>query len=221
MGDIGDKRNITIDISQSLIDEALRSVDRRSATQTSMSEGDEPAEVHVLKEQLEFSQAKSRELLVKLNEQHALMQKTQTQLEQYKQRAAKEKQEIEDYGLEGFVKELLPVLDNLDRALSVAKQASDIDGMMQGVSMTKRLFEDVLAKRGIVPVKSVGQPFDPQIHEAMLQRETNEVPGNSVVEEIVRGFTIQARLVRPALVVVAKPLSAHSPAIGPAKTETT
>jgi molecular chaperone GrpE len=218
---MGEKHNITIDISQSLIDEALRCVDKHVSTPASMVDNEEPAEVKTLKEQLEFSQAKSRELLGKLNEQHALAQKVQTQLEQFKQRAAKEKQEIEEFGLEGFVKELLPVLDNLERALLVPNQASDMEGMIQGVSMTKRLFEDVLAKRGILPVKSVGQPFDPQIHEAMQQRETNEVPGNSVVEEVVRGYTLHARLVRPALVVVAKPTSLTSPVNLPAKPETT
>jgi len=75
---------------------------------------------------------------------------------------------------------------------------------MRGVSMTRKLFEDTLAKYGVQPIAAVGQPFDPQFHEAMQHVESCELPANQVVAEMVPGYTLNGRLLRPALVVVSK-----------------
>jgi molecular chaperone GrpE len=96
------------------------------------------------------------------------------------------------------------VLDNLDRALEHAKPGTEFESFRQGVAMTRKLFEDSLAKHGVKGFSSRGQPFDPHRHEAMQQVETDEMPPNHVHTELLRGFTLHDRLVRPALVMVSK-----------------
>ncbi|MCP3139525.1 nucleotide exchange factor GrpE [Pyxidicoccus xibeiensis] len=168
-------------------------------------------EVESLKAQLEFSQAKARETLERLREAHERAKESQERtvraaadLENYRKRAQKEKEEVQRFGSEKLLKDLLPVLDNLDRALDAAAKAPDIDSFQKGVAMTRKSFEDALGRHGVKPFSARGQPFDPRMHEAIQQVETADVPAGHVAFEVVRGFFLNERLVRPALVVVAR-----------------
>lgn len=161
-------------------------------------------ELETLRAQLEFSQAKGRELMEKLKDQHERMLRAAADLENYKKRAQKEKEEVQKFGAEKLLKDFLPVIDNLDRALEHVTKGGDLDSLRKGVEMTRKQFEDALGKHGVKVFSSVGQPFDPRVHEAMQQVETAEVPPNHVVFEMVRGYTLNDRLIRPALVSVAK-----------------
>ncbi len=187
--------------------------------------GDDAAalkELEGLRAQLEFSQAKGRELMEKIRDTHEKMLRAVADLDNYKKRAQKEKEEIQKFGAERMLKDFLPVIDNLERALEHAGKNADFESLRQGVGMTRKMFDDALGKHGIKGFSAVGQPFDPRLHEAMQQVETSDVPANHVVSEMVRGYTLNERLVRPALVVVAKtpsrPASAP-PAEGEAKTD--
>ncbi|QSQ28560.1 nucleotide exchange factor GrpE [Pyxidicoccus parkwayensis] len=177
-------------------------------------------EVESLKAQLEFSQAKARETLERLRETHERTKDAQERtiraaadLENYRKRAQKEKEEVQRFGSEKLLKDLLPVLDNLDRALDAAAKSPDIDSFQKGVAMTRKSFEDALARHGVKAFSAKGQPFDPRMHEAIQQVETADVPAGHVAYEVVRGFYLNERLVRPAMVVVARaPAEAPAPA---------
>lgn len=166
--------------------------------------GGQAEEIESLRAQLELSQAKGRELMEKLKETHERMLRAVADLDNFKKRAQKEKEEIQKFGSEKLLRDFLPVIDNLDRALEHATASSDFESLRTGVAMTRKQFEAALAKHGVKSFSAVGQPFDPQVHEAMQQVETTEVPPNHVVSELVRGYTLNDRLIRPALVSVAK-----------------
>lgn len=170
-------------------------------------------ELESLRAQLEFSMAKGRDLMGKVKESHERMLRAVADLDNYKKRAQKEKEDVQRYGIEKLLRDFLPVIDNLERALEASKQGTDIESLRQGVTMTRKQFEDTLGRNGVKGFTSVGQPFDPHVHEAMQQIETSEIPPNHVVVEMVRGYTLNDRLIRPALVAVAKaPAAAEPPA---------
>ena len=161
-----------------------------------------------LKAELEFSMAKGRELMGKIKDEHEKMLRAVADLENYKKRAAKEKEEMQKFGNEKLLKDVLPVFDNFDRALDAAKSAADFESLRKGVEMTRKLFEDTLGKHGVRAFSAKGQVFDPNRHEAMTAAETTEMPPNHVFSEVLRGFTLNDRLVRPALVIVSRTPSA-------------
>lgn len=210
-----DKGNFEADISQDVIREALESVERRTEAPGAEAPATEPAsagELESLQAQLELSQAKGRELMEKLKDTHERMLLAAADLENFKKRAQKEKEEIQKFGAERLLRDFLPVIDNLERALEHANSATDFDSLKTGVAMTRKQFEDALGKHGVKSLSSVGQPFDPRFHEAMQQVETTELPPNHVVTELVRAYTLNDRLIRPALVMVSKaPAAAESP----------
>ncbi len=168
-------------------------------------------QVETLQAQLELSQAKGREMMERLREAHERAKEAQERtlrhaadLENYRKRAQKEKEEVQRFGVEKLLKDLLPVVDNLDRALEAATKSPDLDSFEKGVAMTRKSFEDALGRHGVKGFSARGQPFDPRVHEAIQQVETAEVPAGHVVQEVVRGFFLNDRLVRPAMVVVAR-----------------
>jgi molecular chaperone GrpE len=171
--------------------------------------------------QLEFSQSKGREMMERLKESHERAVRATADLENYRKRAQKEKEEVQRYGVERLLKDLLPVVDNLDRALGAAKQSPDFDSFRTGVSMTRKLFEDTLGRHGVKGFSAAGQVFDPRLHEAMQQVETAEVPAGHVAHEVLRGYMLNDRLVRPALVAVARaPVAVPVPAASAARPAT-
>ncbi|MFN7134951.1 MAG: nucleotide exchange factor GrpE [Myxococcales bacterium] len=160
--------------------------------------------------ELEASQAMGRETTARLKDQHERTLRAAADLENFRKRAQKEKEELQRFGQERLLKDVLPVLDNLDRALEHAKSPADFEGLKTGLQMTRKLFEDTLARFGVKGFSSLNQPFDPHLHEAMQSVES-DAPPNTVVAELVRGYTLNERLMRPAMVVVSK-ARAPSPA---------
>ncbi|WP_255442277.1 MULTISPECIES: nucleotide exchange factor GrpE [Corallococcus] len=256
MSGTNDKGSIQTDIGQDVIDDAVRSVERRLdhdgdnagvevELDVSAPPADDPAptpevapptedaaalrqEVESLRAQLEFSQAKARETLERLKEAHERAKDFQERalrsaadLENYRKRAQKEKEDVQKFGVEKLLKDLLPVVDNMDRALDAAGKSTDFDSFQKGVAMTRKSFEDALARHGVKGFSAKGLPFDPRLHEAIQQVETADVPAGHVVYEVTRGFNLNDRLVRPAMVVVARaPEAAAAPApAAPASTE--
>lgn len=106
-----------------------------------------------------------------------------------------------------LLRELLPVFDNLERAGQHAGTSTDVQSMAEGIAMVEKLFLDTLGRVGIERIASLGQAFDPNLHEAIQQMETTEYPAGSVAAEVLPGYRMGERLVRPAMVVVAKPPS--------------
>ena len=120
----------------------------------------------------------------------------------FRKRAQREKDEARQFANQGLLEKLLPVLDNFEMALTAVKDADS--SVRDGVQMILDQLLGVLKESGVEPVDAMGQPFDPNLHEALSQEETTEVEEGTVVQQVQRGYKLNDRLVRPARVVVAK-----------------
>jgi molecular chaperone GrpE len=127
------------------------------------------------------------------------------EFENFRKRAAKENEDAKRYGYEKVMREILPVLDGLEKALEHATQAEDKKAIIEGVELVLKQFLRAMENFGVQPLYAVGQPFDPNYHEAMGHHESEEHEPDTVVQEYRRGYTFHDRLLRPALVTVAKP----------------
>ena len=160
------------------------------------------AKLGLLEAQLEESFKRARDTNERLKDTHERLLRSAAEFENYKKRAEKEKADTAKFGSEKLLKDFLPVMDNLERALDHAEQ-HDLKQVIEGVKLVQKLFETTLAKHGVVGFSAVGKPFDPAFHEALMQQESDEPP-NTVVSEMAKGYKLHERLVRPAAVVVAK-----------------
>lgn len=132
------------------------------------------------------------------------MMRVAADLENFRKRTAREKEDMRKYGIDRVILELLPVLDNLERALDHADKSADSTTIVDGIRMVQRQFITALEKHGVRGYDAKGEHFDPQKHEAIQQIETTEHPTGFVLEEYQRGYYLHERLIRPALVVVAR-----------------
>jgi molecular chaperone GrpE len=124
-------------------------------------------------------------------------------LENYRKRVQKEKEELLKYGNESLILEILPVIDNMERALAHAAEEPHV-AVIEGIRLTHAMLLSALKKFGVVPIETTpGSHFDPAFHQAMHQVESAELPSNTVVEELQKGYLINDRLLRAALVSVA------------------
>ena len=125
-------------------------------------------------------------------------------LENYRKRANREKEELLNYGNKSLIEEILPIVDNLERALAHATEDNQ-SSVVEGIRMTHVMLVAALKKFGVTPLEAVGTTFDPAFHQAMAQVPTDEKPPNTVVEEFQKGYLLKERLLRPAMVTVATP----------------
>jgi len=126
------------------------------------------------------------------------------ELENFKKRMQREKEEHIKYALETFAKELLPFLDNLERAVESARESKDIDKLLEGLDLTLSGYFKTLEKFGLKVFVAEGKRFDPNYHEALTTEVNHEVEENTVVKELLKGYTLHERVLRPAMVVVSK-----------------
>lgn len=122
-------------------------------------------------------------------------------LENYRKRANREKEELLNYCNKSLIEEILPVVDNMERALAHSDEET-LPAVLEGVRMTHGMLLTALKKFGVTPVEAVGTPFDPAFHQAMTQVPSDECPPNTVVEEFQKGYLLRERLLRPAMVSV-------------------
>jgi molecular chaperone GrpE len=125
-------------------------------------------------------------------------------LQNFRRRGEEERLRIVRNGNEKLIKEILPVLDDFDLALDAAKQAESFEQLVGGVDAIVRKFHETLSKQGVEPIASVGEKFDPDLHEAVMVDENSEEPDETVVSELRKGYTLHNRVIRPSLVKVAK-----------------
>jgi molecular chaperone GrpE len=133
--------------------------------------------------------------------------RTAADFDNFRKRTRKELEDVRKSGKEDLLKEFLPVFDNLERAIQSAQRATDVKAVAEGLQMVLRQYIDTLARTGISKVATVGSEFDPTHHEAIQQVETDEHPPGTVVAEVQPGYVQGDRLIRAAMVVVAKPKS--------------
>jgi len=127
--------------------------------------------------------------------------RAQAEFDNARKRAAKEQQDFRDYAALDAIRPLLPVLDSFERALQTKSEAADFRG---GIELIYKQLQDALAKLGVKAIAAKGSPFDPHQHEAIEMVETTAVPDHEVIEELQRGYKYKDRLLRPAMVKVAK-----------------
>ncbi len=137
------------------------------------------------------------------SEMRELAQRKQAEFENYRKRMERERLDLSRYAGESVVKEVLPVLDNLERALGAASSASE-DQLREGVAIIHKQLQEILTRLGLTEVESQGKPFDPHLHEAVSQQETREHPEGTVLSVFQKGYLFKERLLRPAMVSVAR-----------------
>jgi len=119
-------------------------------------------------------------------------------------RNKKEKEEWIKYSNETLIKEILPVMDNLEKAISHSRDENSIHALREGIELTLKGLKDALAKSGLEEVKAEGKQFDPCLHHAVFEREDGKVEAGIVLDEMEKGYTLNQRLVRPSMVVLSK-----------------
>jgi molecular chaperone GrpE len=137
--------------------------------------------------------------------------RTAADFDNFRKRSRRDLEDARKGGREELLKELLPVFDNLERAIQSTQRAADVKAVTDGLMMIQKQFNDTLPRVGISRVPTVGRPFDPSVHEAIQQIETSDHPPGIIVAEVQPGYVQGERLVRAAMVVVAKP-KAEAPA---------
>ena len=158
----------------------------------------EDKEIQELKKKLEEKEKEAKE-------NYDRLLRTAADFENYKKRAAREKEDWTKFANKDFIKAILPFIDNLERAVNHAQKVADTGVLIEGVRLTIQQLLQNLNQFGLFSFESVGKPFDPAVHEAMLVVETDKHEPNQVVEEFRKGYLLNGRLLRPATVSVSKP----------------
>jgi molecular chaperone GrpE len=171
--------------------------DVEEAAADSAEEPPPPAGVAPEQDPLELAKAEQ----AKLKDQ---LLRTLADFDNFRKRSRRELSDAERRGRDDMLKEFLPVFDNLDRASAHAETATDVKALADGIGLVMRQFADTLGKLGIERVPAVGQPFDPSVHEAVQQMETSDFEPGTIAAEVQAGYRNSEKLIRPALVVVAK-----------------
>jgi molecular chaperone GrpE len=130
--------------------------------------------------------------------------RTAADFDNFRKRTRREMADVQKQAREDFLRDLLPVFDNLERATQHAQGTTDVAGLAQGIEMVMRMFHDTLGRLGVERVGAMGMSFDPALHEAIQQVETADHPPGTVTAEVQPGYRLGDRLIRPALVIVAK-----------------
>lgn len=144
---------------------------------------------------------------------HERWLRAQADLENFRKRVQREASEDHRYRVISVVRDILPALDNLERAVDAAKSTDDLPKLVEGVQLVVKQFEDILVRHSVKPIPAVGRPFDPNLHQAIQQVSSSEHPPMTIVTECQRGYTLHDRVVRPSVVIVsAAPAESATPA---------
>ena len=176
---------------------ALSGADSEEESQTK-ERPEEQSEDQSLEAQLTAAEARAQD-------HYDRLLRISAEFDNYKKRTSREMSEIRKYASEGLCRDLLTVVDNLERAMEAAEANGNANGsMLEGIGMTHKELLKVLDKYHVRPLAAVGEIFDPNLHQAVLQEPAEDKPANTVLREFNKGYMIRERLLRPAMVVVAK-----------------
>jgi molecular chaperone GrpE len=154
-------------------------------------------EITALKSELEKSREESRK-------HYGLYLRSLAELENYKKRAVRDREEYSKFALLPLIQKLLPVVDDLERALAQFNNSKDLEGLSKGVEIITRSLQEIIKNEGVEPIEALGQPFDPQYHQPLIVEESDEHPENTIIEEFQTGYILHGRVIRPSLVKVSK-----------------
>ena len=171
--------------------------DAEVAAENSENMESKEVDVEFLQVQLEKSQEQSKVSLDKVV-------RAQAEMENLRKRAARDVENAHKYALEKFTDELLPIMDSLELGLSASVKAKNLDDLCKGMELTLEMFNTVMEKFGITMIEPKGEKFNPELHDAVSMQETNDSNSGIIIEVMQKGYTLNGRLIRPAMVVVAK-----------------
>jgi molecular chaperone GrpE len=130
--------------------------------------------------------------------------RSQADFDNFRKRAAREKDDAIKYANASMLERLIPILDNFELGLNAARTSADASSILMGMDMVARQLNDFLTQHSVEPVNAEGQPFDPNLHEAVAQEASEEIPEGHIIRQMRKGFKLKDRLLRPAIVVVSK-----------------
>ena len=194
------KKKITIETEDDFKPESEEQepVDAEKPSETNQAE--ESENTAQLKDQLEAAKQEA-------GQEHDRVLRLSAEFENYKKRMSRQMDEFRKYANEALLKDLLSVVDNLERALNTSEKdsgAATQDTFIEGIEMTLNEVLRILTRYHVTPIDSLGKPFDPVFHEAVMQEESDEQPENTVINEFQKGYLIHDRLLRPSMVVVSR-----------------
>jgi molecular chaperone GrpE len=182
----------------------------KAEQENALETSDEELQLH-FKEDKKEKEKETEELKKKLEEKEKEAKEHYDRLlrmaadfENYKKRAVREKEEWTKFANEDLIKGILPFIDNLERAVNHSEKTEDFQSLVEGIRLTVQQLLQTLGKFGVSPIESLGKPFNPAVHQAMLVVETDQHEPNQVVEEFQKGYLLNDRLLRPATVSVSK-----------------
>jgi len=147
---------------------------------------------------------KAQEIQKTADENYDLYMRSLAEIENLKKRYQKDKSDLIKFSNESLVKQLLGVIDNLEKAVSAIKEENTVDALREGVALTLKGLMDTLEKAGLETVEAAGRPFDPNFHEAISELEDHTAEPGTVLQELQKGYILNDRLIRPAMVIVNK-----------------
>ncbi|WP_445593658.1 nucleotide exchange factor GrpE [Bacillus velezensis] len=188
------------------------SEEKQTAEQVEAAEQEEvteQAEQAASQEQHEETAGQEEALQHQINELQGLLEEKENKLlrvqadfENYKRRSRLEMEAAQKYRSQNVVTEILPALDNFERALQVEAESEQTKSLLQGMEMVRRQLMDALEKEGVEAIEAVGQEFDPNLHQAVMQVEDENFGSNIVIEELQKGYKLKDRVIRPSMVKV-------------------
>jgi molecular chaperone GrpE len=153
-------------------------------------------------EQADQPEQELQKLRLQVEENYQRSLRTQADFDNFRRRTRQEKEEFAKYASQKVIEQLLSVVDNLERALAAGKEGKDYEALLKGVEMIHRQLDQTLGSEGLKPMETIGQPFNPEFHQAIMQVESNEHEEGIVVDEIQKGYLLKDRVLRPAMVKV-------------------
>ena len=182
-------------------DEIETSKEDTANNRKDLNKDDTPKPVDPLKEMEEKVESLKKEAA----ENHDRLLRMAAEFENYKKRATREMNDFRKFANESFAKAMLPVVDSMDLAVESSSNDKHVsNSMVEGVNMTLKEILKIFEQFGVKRFESIGNTFDPNLHQAVMQEETDAFPENTVSKELQKGFMIHDRLLRPAMVVVSK-----------------
>ncbi len=180
-------------------------------TDVDENEGDEESAKEETKDEVDALDDLTREEILELRKK---AEERDTYLDQllrakaefmnYQKRMTKENESTSQFAVQSLILDFLPELDNFDRALKLADSTKDIKKFVEGIKLIEEQLFKVLGKYGVEPIETVEKAFDPNLHEAVMEEENNEMPHHTIIEEFQRGFLLKERVIRPSKVKVSK-----------------
>lgn len=189
------------------LEEMQQEIDEAEAAQEDAAEGSEEeapeeaaSEGAAMQEEIEALKGQVEKLTGDLQEKKDRLLRLQADFDNFRRRSAKEREEISAVVTQNFCKDMLPLLDNFERAM--AAETKDVEAFQKGVEMIFTQFQEVLKKNGLEQIEAVGQKFDPNFHQAVMRVEDPEKEDDTVAQELQKGYMVKGHVIRPSMVQV-------------------